>query len=167
MVKAVKNSTSSAGGRSTGGWFGLDWTSTVASARHPAAESRLFFFLFQSHLSYESSQRSAAAGTPSIASAATAAATFFKLNLKSPEIRVLFNRPTFKHNFLAASLAPPPPAKRRQRKTLANHQSDVGHRRQGRRHAELSVWPDRTAVPWGYPRTFSLAPMIFTGCAQD
>lgn len=48
-----------------------------------------------------------------------------------------------------------------------NHQSAVSHRRQGRRHAELSVSPDRTAVPSGYPHTSNLTPMIFTRCAEN
>lgn len=48
-----------------------------------------------------------------------------------------------------------------------NHQSAVSHRGLGLRHAGLSVSPDRTAVPSGYPHTSNLTPMIFTRRAEN
>lgn len=48
-----------------------------------------------------------------------------------------------------------------------NHQSAVCHRGLGQRHAGLSVSPDRTAVPSGYPHTSNLTPMIFTRRAEN
>lgn len=47
------------------------------------------------------------------------------------------------------------------------HQSAVSDRGLGQRHAGLSVLPDRTAVPSGYPHTSNLTPMIFTRRAEN
>lgn len=63
---------------------------------------------------------------------------------------------------------PHPPARPpTEGKDAPNHQSAISHRRQERRHAKLSVSPDRTAVPSGYPHTSNLTPMIFTRCAEN
>lgn len=58
-----------------------------------------------------------------------------------------------------------PPSLNRERSS--NHQSAVSHCGQRRCHAGLSVLPDRTAVPSGYPYTSSLTPMIFTRCTEN
>lgn len=81
--------------------------------------------------------------------------------LISRSIYVLF---TPSHpSFLLSGLSPPS----LNRERSSNHQSALSHCGRRQCHAGLSVLPDRTAVPSGYPYTSSLTPMIFTRCTEN